>query len=32
MPTDEEDLSGTLQRSPKGAQRTYAETIARKQD
>lgn len=27
MPTDEEDLPGTLQRSPKGAQRTYAEAL-----
>jgi cation transport regulator ChaB len=27
MPTDTEDLPGTLQRSPEGAQRTYAEAL-----
>ncbi len=27
MPTDEEDLPGTLQRSPKEAQETFAETL-----
>lgn len=27
MPTDEEDLPGTLQRSPRDAQRTYAEAL-----
>jgi cation transport regulator ChaB len=27
VPTDKEDLPGTLQRSPKKAQRTYAETL-----
>ena len=28
MPLDKEDLPGTLQRSPRKAQRTYAETLA----
>jgi cation transport regulator ChaB len=27
MPTDEDDLPGTLKRSPKKAQRTYAKTL-----
>lgn len=27
MPTDKEDLPGTIQRSPKSAQRTYAEAL-----
>jgi cation transport regulator ChaB len=27
MPTDEEELPGTIQRSPKKAQRTYAKTL-----
>lgn len=27
MPTDKEDLPGTIQRSPKKAQRTYAEAL-----